>query len=257
MSAASDPLDDVPEFSPVFPDVKTNRIAIFEVHRETYDERNRVRWKAVLHDFKPHSDLRDVKQVAGGGTFRIALKSHEGKMITHCMRSIDGPPIQEGSSIDDDEDGAEENIPTTLKGVASLITALGVGGGREKPCTQCAGMLQTMQTNTITAGEARAALTREIDDMRRRHGEEIDRLRKERDRLEDELRTMRSENAGYLRTMASSKSENEIVAAVKEMVPQLPTLIRGTREAFRDAGTSALESGAAKPPTLTFGGGKP
>lgn len=266
-TSSADPLDEVPEFSPIDARYKIEDVATIEVHREVYDTAGHKRWKAVLGEWKPHTSLADIKAVGGGGTFRIQARRAGNKPLFTVTRMIDGRPRD---SVDDDGDAdgdAEETfnddatklVHETIRQQTAILPAAfttltqamlaSAASGAERGVAMAERMEAMVRTHASTLEGMRATHAAEIA----RREAEIARRDMRVELLEKKLDDLTGQNAGYLRTIAQGKSVNEYIAAFKEIVPELPKFADFAKKlvARPPEAAKALGEGATK--KLTFG----
>lgn len=238
-SLTSDPLDDVPEFSPIHPKFKVSEIGSIEVHRAVYDSAGHKRWRPVLGDWKPHAGLADIKSVAGGGRLRIHAKRANNSTVFCIERDFDGKPnvsTDEPEENPDDDDDVELDDPSlrlvheTIRqqsailptAFTSLTTAL-VEAGRAHASsmeTVAASQQNIVQSHAAALEALRVSYRAEIDGYRL----EIARLTARLADYEKKTDDLAGQNAGFLRTIAQGKSVNEWVQAFKDVAPELPKI---------------------------------
>lgn len=270
----SDPLDDVPEFSPLDTRYRVADIATVDVHREIYDSAGKKRWKIVLGDWSPQTSMADIKAIAGGGTFRIQARRAGNKPLFTITRMIDGKPKngaeEEPEQDQEDDDFEDENLKLVHETIRQQSGVLPAAFQ-----TLTTGMVMAAQNAAergVAMAERMEAMVRThastLESMRTVHAAEIARRETELARrdariseLEKKIEELTSANAGYLRAMATAsapegmvKAVKEIGGVIKEVGPSLPKLVATAREVFggNNAAPKALGEGAAK--KLQFGG---
>lgn len=266
-TTTSDPLDDVPEFSPVDSQYKVADIAVIEVHRETHNGAGHKRWKAVLGDWKPHCSLADIKAVAGGGTFRICAKRPGNRPLFTVTRTLDGKPRD--SSDDDDEpeeepddiDDADSDVRAIIKqqsivlpAAFTSITAALVQGSVAHGDRMMA-MTANQQALVVSHSAQLAAVQQTADARIDGYRAEADRLRAQLADMQKRMDTLTGENAGYLKTLASGASGNQWVDLVKQVMPELPKIRAMLTSGKPDVPTPQLPAPApTESSRMKFGG---
>jgi hypothetical protein len=245
---------------PLFPRYFTKSVGWIEAKR-IVGEGEQAGTRTIARRFEPETTEVGMAEELMGGHYSLRLCNKRGEKIVDREFVVEGPEKKWPSSERDAAAAANANgnglgKPGELfTGLAALFASM--HGGQNKACDRCSGMILQMQAVQAGANDARAAASREVDDMRRRHNDEVDRLRERIKELEKKIYEKDSENLGLSKTIVnSSGGASQIVRDAKEMAPHARQIVGAVVEGFQKlrTGGGAAGAGAGRDalPTITI-----
>jgi hypothetical protein len=252
----------IPEFSPIFPELKVATIAKLEVHLQYETREGDVQWAEVL-GLPVYASWEDIQRKAGGGFYKVAAKG-PGKtgFLDNDQKRLDGPPkflkrIREREAAEREDapgDEADEldEIRTEIRAIVRQQAEI-LPEAIKATTTALVQATDSAASRGVAMAERMAAMVSlhatQLDTMMKAHTAETDRYRTRVAELEKQVETLTLQNAGYLKQQAQAAGARGWIRDLKELSPELPK-ITGVLERAGKAWRGELKPGAPDPKQL-------